>query len=124
MECPGGDREADVSAFAGDDAVEPLPGELVVRGLQDALKGSAFAIVGGDGRTHHLDFSDPEMRGDSLIGKRRAASLMSEDIERLQADIAAGKTAKLREGRGRERGVAARTIGMLGTTLKIAKRAR
>ena len=65
------DREPDVAGFAlhGDEANEPVLGRLVERGLQDELKGSAYAILDGiDGRTHHLVFSDLEMTGDSKPG--------------------------------------------------------
>jgi hypothetical protein len=42
---------------------------LVERGLHDELKGTAYAIVDGvDGRTHHLVFSDPEVRADAKPG--------------------------------------------------------
>jgi predicted transcriptional regulator len=44
-------------------------GRLVARGLQDELKGSAYAIVEGvDGRTHHLQFTDLELTGDAAPG--------------------------------------------------------
>ena len=44
-------------------------GRLVARGLDDELKGSAYAIVEGvDGRTHHVRFSDIEMTGDAVPG--------------------------------------------------------
>jgi integrase len=63
-----------------------------------------------------------------LLGRRAAASITLEDIERMQADIAAGKTAKARAGRGGAttggRGVAARTVGMMGTIFEWAKRRR
>src|SRR4051794_15175890 len=61
-------RGADVSGFAlhGDEPADPVLGRLVERGLQDELKGSAYAIVEGiDGRTHHIRFTDIEMTGDS-----------------------------------------------------------
>ena len=67
----GTGREPDVSGFAlhGDDVADPVLGRLVTRGLQDELKGSAYAIVEGvDGRTHHLRFSDLEMTGDARPG--------------------------------------------------------
>jgi type IV secretory pathway VirD2 relaxase len=67
----GAGREPDVSGFAlhGDDAAEPVLGRLVARGLQDELKGTAYAIVEGiDGRTHHLRFSDLDMTGDAKPG--------------------------------------------------------
>ena len=67
----GGGRDPDVSRFAlhGDEPGDPVLGRLVARGLQDELKGSAFAIVEGvDGRTHHVSFSDLEMNGDAQPG--------------------------------------------------------
>jgi type IV secretory pathway VirD2 relaxase len=67
----GAGREPDVSGFAlhGDDPSDPVLGRLVTRGLQDELKGSAYAIVDGiDGRTHHLRFADLELTGDVVPG--------------------------------------------------------
>lgn len=64
-------RAPDVARFAihGEEAGDPVLGRLVARGLQDELKGSAYAIVDGvDGRTHHLTFSDLETTGDALPG--------------------------------------------------------
>jgi type IV secretory pathway VirD2 relaxase len=66
-----GDREPDIAGFAiyGDAPAEPVLGRLVERGLDDELKGSAYAIVEGvDGRTHHLRFSDLELTGDARPG--------------------------------------------------------
>jgi len=66
-----GGREPDVSTFAlhGDEPSDPVLGRLVKRGLDDELKGTAYAIVAGvDGRTHHLKFSDLEMAGDAPTG--------------------------------------------------------
>jgi integrase len=63
-----------------------------------------------------------------LLGGRAVAGLTQRDIERFQADIAAGKTARPRRKTGRSgkttggRGVAARAVGMLGTILEFAKR--
>jgi integrase len=63
-----------------------------------------------------------------LLGGRAVAGLTRRDIERVQADIAAGKTARVQRKTGRSgqrtggRGVAARTVGMLGTILEFAKR--
>jgi hypothetical protein len=63
-----------------------------------------------------------------LIGRKRADSLTDTEISRLQRDIAAGKTAKERQGRGGATtggpGVAARTVRMLGAILEHARRAR
>jgi type IV secretory pathway VirD2 relaxase len=67
----GAGREPDVSGFAlhGDDPSDPVLGRLAERGLHDELKGSAYAVVEGvDGRTHHLQFADLELTGDSAPG--------------------------------------------------------
>ena len=66
-----GGSEPDVSTFAlhGEEPSDPVLGRLVKRGLDDELKGTAYAIVAGvDGRTHHLKFSDIEMTGDAPAG--------------------------------------------------------
>ena len=67
----GADREPDIAGFAihTDAPADPVLGRLVQRGLDDELKGSAYAIVEGvDGRTHHLRFSDLELTGDARPG--------------------------------------------------------
>ena len=67
----GADREPDIAGFAihGDAPADPVLGRLVQRGLDDELKGSAYAIVEGvDGHTHHLRFSDLELTGDARPG--------------------------------------------------------
>ena len=67
----GAGRESDVSGFAlhGDEPGNPVLGRFVARGLHDELKGSAYAVVEGiDGRTHHLQFADLELTGDSIPG--------------------------------------------------------
>jgi type IV secretory pathway VirD2 relaxase len=67
----GADREPDIAGFAihGDAPADPVLGRLVQRGLDDELKGSAYAIVEGvDGRIHHLRFSDLELTGDGRLG--------------------------------------------------------
>ena len=66
-----GGHEPDVSTFAlhGEEPSDPVLGKLVKRGLDDELKGSAYAIVAGiDGRTHHLRFNDIELTGDASAG--------------------------------------------------------
>lgn len=78
--------------------------------------------------TLKMDKSRIECHVKPLLGRRSVRSLTIDDIERFQLDIAAGKTAKPREGKGRAglrtggRGVAARTVGMLGTILEFARR--
>jgi hypothetical protein len=67
----GSEQEPDVAGFAihGDAPADPVLGRLVERGLDDELRGSAYAIVEGvDGRTHHLRFSDLELTGDARPG--------------------------------------------------------
>lgn len=64
-------REPDVGSFAlhGEEPGDPVLGRLVQRGLDDELKGTAYAIVAGiDGRTHHLRFGDLEFTGDAPAG--------------------------------------------------------
>jgi type IV secretory pathway VirD2 relaxase len=47
----------------------PIVGRLIDRGLEDELKGSAYAVVDGvDGRTHHIKLSDLDAAGDSAPG--------------------------------------------------------
>ena len=63
--------EPDVSRFAlqGEEPSNPVLGKLIQCGLDDELKGTAYAIVDGvDGRTHHLRFGDLEFTGDASSG--------------------------------------------------------
>jgi type IV secretory pathway VirD2 relaxase len=63
----GWDRGAERYVLDGDHG--PVVGRLVARGLDDELKGTAFAIVDGvDGRAHHLRFLDLEAAGDAGPG--------------------------------------------------------
>ena len=55
--------------LAGESLDVPVIGRLVDRGLDDELKGTAFAIVDGvDGRTHHIKLPDIDAAGDSAPG--------------------------------------------------------
>ncbi|MBX6746858.1 MAG: integrase arm-type DNA-binding domain-containing protein [Acetobacteraceae bacterium] len=75
-----------------------------------------------------MDRSRIERHVKPLIGRRTVPSLTTDDIEQLQADIAAGKTAVVPKERRRGgittggKGVASRTVGMLGTILELARR--
>jgi integrase len=75
-----------------------------------------------------MDRSRIEQHVRPLIGNRTVRSLLPNDMAKLQADITSGRTAKARppQGRGGKttggRGVAARTLGMLGTILEYGKR--
>src|SRR5262249_54514021 len=45
--------------LSGDGGATPVIGRLVTRGLDDELKGSAYAVIDGiDGRVHHVRFAD------------------------------------------------------------------
>lgn len=55
--------------LAGESLEVPVIGRLVDRGLDDELKGTAYAVVDGvDGRTHHIKFPDLDAAGDSAPG--------------------------------------------------------
>jgi type IV secretory pathway VirD2 relaxase len=52
--------------LAAESLDDPIVGRLVERGLDDELKGTAYAVVDGvDGRTHHIKFPDLDSTGDS-----------------------------------------------------------
>jgi len=91
----------------------------------------AGRLLGRGGRrikatTIAMDKSRIKTHVKPLIGRRTVNGLEQADIERLQADIVAGKSAKPRKGRGGAAtvgpGVAARTVGMLRTILEAASR--
>jgi hypothetical protein len=64
-------------------------GRFVARGLHDELRGSAFAIVEGvDGRTHHLQFVDLELTGDSATGAIVEARVYEDDRGRKRLSLA------------------------------------
>jgi type IV secretory pathway VirD2 relaxase len=55
--------------LAGESLDVPVVGRLVDRGLDDELKGTAYAVVDGvDGRTHHIKLPDLDAAGDSAPG--------------------------------------------------------
>jgi len=55
--------------LAGEKIAEPVLGRLMTRGLDDELKGTAYAVIDGvDGRTHHVQFSSLEATGDAAPG--------------------------------------------------------
>jgi integrase len=76
-----------------------------------------------------MDRSRIERHVKPLLGRHAVRSLTPDNIEKMQLDIAAGRTARERaEGRGGVttggKGVAARTVGMLGTILEFGRRRR
>jgi type IV secretory pathway VirD2 relaxase len=65
----GASRAPSSWALEGESHGEPIIGRLMARGLDDELRGTAFAVVDGiDGRVHHLKLPDIDMAGDGPIG--------------------------------------------------------
>ncbi|MFN7089421.1 MAG: relaxase/mobilization nuclease domain-containing protein [Allorhizobium sp.] len=65
----GIERGAANYVLAGESLDDPVVGRLVSRGLDDELKGTAYAVVDGtDGRTHHIKLPDLDAAGDSAPG--------------------------------------------------------
>jgi type IV secretory pathway VirD2 relaxase len=63
--------ERSVTEFALDDgdAARPIVGRLVARGLDDELKGTAYAVIDGlDGRAHHVRLADLDAASDAAPG--------------------------------------------------------
>ncbi|NVN10067.1 relaxase/mobilization nuclease domain-containing protein [Nguyenibacter vanlangensis] len=65
----GVERPLSSWVLAGEEAGHPVIGKLVGRGLDDELKGTAFAVVDGvDGRTHHVHLPSLEATTDARMG--------------------------------------------------------
>ena len=65
----GADRAPSSWALEGETHGEPVIGRLIGRGLDDELRGTAFAVVDGiDGRVHHLKLPEIDMASDGPIG--------------------------------------------------------
>lgn len=65
----GIERGAASYVLAAERLDAPIFGRLIERGLDDELKGTAFAVVDGvDGRTHHIRFPMLDAAGDSPPG--------------------------------------------------------
>ncbi|WP_256754840.1 VirD2 family relaxase/mobilization nuclease [Mesorhizobium sp. Mes31] len=102
----GIERGAASYVLAAERLDTPIVGRLVDRGLDDELKGSAYAVVDGtDGRTHHIKLSDLDAAGDSAPGSivelrkfhdaqghGRAALAVRSDLDIEQQTTAAGAT--------------------------------
>ena len=92
--------------LAGESLDDPIIGRLVERGLDDELKGSAYAIIDGvDGRTHHIKLPDLDAAGDSAPGsivelrkfddakgRRRVALAVRSDLDITAQVTAPGAT--------------------------------
>jgi len=94
----------------------PIVGRLVDRGLDDELKGTAYAVVDGvDGRTHHIKLPDLDASGDSAPGsivelrrfddakgERRVAIAVRSDLDIERQITASGATWLDRQNIARE----------------------
>jgi integrase len=112
----GGDPSAERHAVRGAITVSDLC-NLYLADAKTRIKATTLA----------MDKSRIETHVRPLIGRFTVRSLTSADIERMKADIIAGKTAKPRKKEGRGGlatggpGVAARTLGMTATILEYAR---
>jgi integrase len=112
----GGDPSADRKAIRSSITVSELC-DLYLTAAEGRIKASTLAMDKSRIRTHVKP----------LIGRFTVRSLTTADIERMKADIIAGKTAKPRKEKGRGGkaaggvGVAARTVGMVGAILEYAR---
>jgi type IV secretory pathway VirD2 relaxase len=102
----GIERGAANYVLAGESLDDPVVGRLIARGLDDELKGTAYAVVdGADGRTHHLKLPDLEAAGDGGPGsivelrkfddasdQRRVALAVRSDLTIEQQITATGAT--------------------------------
>lgn len=65
----GWERGTSSFVLAGEAETTPVIGRLVARGLDDELKGTAYAVIDGlDGRAHHTRLPDLDAAGDSKPG--------------------------------------------------------
>ncbi len=102
--------------LAGESLDVPVIGRLIDRGLDDELKGTAYAVVDGvDGRTHHIKLPHIDAAGDgppgSIVelrawedveGRRRVALAVRSDLD-IHAQVnAAGATWLDRQAVARE----------------------
>jgi type IV secretory pathway VirD2 relaxase len=102
--------------LAGESLDDPITGRLVARGLDDELKGTAYAVVDSvDGRTHHIKLADLDAAADSAPGsivelrkfddaqgRRRVALAVRSDLPVEQQITANGATWLDRQAIARE----------------------
>uniref|UniRef100_B0SV60 MobA/VirD2-like nuclease domain-containing protein n=1 Tax=Caulobacter sp. (strain K31) TaxID=366602 RepID=B0SV60_CAUSK len=112
----GIERGASSYVLAAESLDEPVVGRLVQRGLDDELKGTAYAVVDGiDGRTHHVKLPDLDAAGDSAPGsivelrkfddaqgRRRLALAVRSDLDIERQVSATGATWLDRQAIARE----------------------
>ncbi|TGQ89040.1 DUF3363 domain-containing protein [Mesorhizobium sp. M8A.F.Ca.ET.208.01.1.1] len=92
--------------LAAESVDEKIIGRLIERGLDDELKGTAYAVIDGiDGRCHHVRLADLEAAGDgapgSIVelrkfddaqGRRRLALAVRSDLDIERQVVAEGAT--------------------------------
>jgi hypothetical protein len=102
----GASRASSSWVLKGERHGEPVIGRLIARGLDDELRGTAFAVVDGiDGRVHHLKLPDIDAAGDGPIagivelrrfedarGRQRIALAVRSDLNLDQQVAAEGAT--------------------------------
>jgi type IV secretory pathway VirD2 relaxase len=100
------ERSAASYVLAGENLDDPIIGRLVDRGLDDELKGTAYAVVDGvDGRTHHIRLPHIDAAADSppgsivelrkfddAKGRRRVALAVRSDLPIERQVTATGAT--------------------------------
>ncbi len=112
----GIERGAASYVLAAESIDDPIVGRLVDRGLDDELKGTAYAVVDGvDGRTHHIKLPDLDAAADSAPGsivelrrfddahgQRRVALAVRSDLDIERQVTATGATWLDRQAIARE----------------------
>lgn len=110
----------------------PIVGRLIERGLDDELKGTAYAVVDGvDVRSHHIKLADLNAAGDSAPGsivelrvyddsrgQRRVALAVRSDLDIERQVTASGATWLDRQNIARE--PAALSVGGFGAEVRGA----
>jgi type IV secretory pathway VirD2 relaxase len=95
--------ERSVTDFALDEGATTIVGRLVARGLDDELKGTAYAVIDGvDGRAHHVRLADLNAASDvapggivelrqfkDASGRERVALAVRSDLT-LESQVGAG----------------------------------
>ncbi|AZI35845.1 hypothetical protein NT2_10_00210 [Caenibius tardaugens NBRC 16725] len=122
--------------LAGESLDVPVIGRLVERGLDDELRGTAYAVVDGvDGRTHHIKLPHLDATGDSppgsivelrayedARGERRVALAVRSDLDLQHQVSATGATWLDRQSIARE--PVAMSDGGFGAEVRQAMRQR
>jgi type IV secretory pathway VirD2 relaxase len=69
LSASGVERNAASYVLVSESLHDPIIGRLVGRGLDDELKGTAYAVIDGvDGRTHHVRLPDLDAASDGAVG--------------------------------------------------------